>query len=388
MNMRDLWIIVSKEVGDAVRDRRAVMAGLLFALLGPMVLAAALKAMIATERDGDDVPVHLVGAQRAPGLAAYLRENGIALHADEGAQPHSPGKPPGSVVLVVPESAPGKLAQGRTATIELWADMANGAARRSAERVRQLASAYGAQLAEQRLLGAGVAPAAARPLAIDVRDLSSQGSKSALVLGMLPVFWLLGVFVGGSHVALDVTGGERERRSLEALLAQPVAPWALFAGKWLATALFGYLTSAAALLLSALVLARLPLYELGIAFSLDGGLLACALLVLLPLALLVAALQCVLPLRARSHKEAQTYLNLLQLLPMVLVIDDVGGPRLDGAHLLPMLGQQDQLTALLAGQPLMAAPLAASAVLCLGAAGLLAWAGSRRLGSERFVFGL
>lgn len=388
MKYQDLWIVVSKEVMDAVRDRRSLMAGLLFALLGPFVLAGVLKALIASEVDAGGRPLQLVGAAYAPGLVRHLEAAGVVLQASDEAPQSQLARTPGGVVLEVPAQAPRALAQGRAATLALWADMSDSDARRQAQRVQALVAAYGAQLSGQRLLGAGVAPDQASALRLELRDMGGQGGRTALVLGALPLFWLLGLFVGGSHVALDATGGERERRSLEALLAQPVGPGTLFIGKWLTASLFGYVSSAAALLLSVLALARLPLYEVGIAFAPDAALLAQMLLVLLPLALLVGALQCVVALHARTHKEGQIYLNLLQLAPMMLMIEKIGPAAPPSAHLLPLLSQHAQLGALVSGQALVPGLLAWSVAGCLGATLLLLAFGSRRLGSERFVFGL
>lgn len=388
MKTENLWYVVSKEVMDAVRDRRSMMAGLLFALLGPFVLAAVLKAMIASEVDAGGRPLQLVGAAHAPGLVRHLEAAGIKLEAVEEAPEGLLARTPDAVVLEVPLLAPRELAQGRAATLALWADMSNDDARRQAQRVQALVASYDAQLSGQRLLVAGVAPDRADALDLQLRDMGGQGGRTALLLDTLPLFWLLGLFVGGSHVALDATGGERERRSLEALLAQPVAPGTLFIAKWLTASLFGYVSAAAALLLSVLALERLPLYEVGIAFAPDGPMLVRMLLVLLPLALLVGALQCVVALHARTHKEGQIYLNLLQLAPMLLMMEEIGAASPPAAHLLPMFSQHAHLGALLSGQALAPQLLALSVAGCIGGAALLVGFGSRRLGSERFVFGL
>jgi sodium transport system permease protein len=386
--VQDLWIVVSKEMMDAVRDRRSMMAGLLFALLGPFVLAAVLKAMFASELDAGTRTLHLVGAAHAPGLVRHLEAAGVTLQ-ESAVKPESLlAASPGAVVLEVPAQAPRELAQGREATLSLWADMSDDDARRQVQRVQALVAGYGAQLSGQRLLGAGVAPGHANALHLQLRDMGGQGGRAALVLGALPLFWLLGLVVGGSHVALDATGGERERRSLEALLAQPAAPGTLFIGKWLTASLFGYVSCAAALLLSVQALERLPLHEIGIAFAPDAAMLVQMLLILLPLALLVGALQCVVALHARTHKEGQIYLNLLQLAPMLLMMETLGPVAPIAVHLLPMFSQHAQLGALLAGQAVAPQLLALSAAGSLGGAALFIAFGSRRLASERFVFGL
>ena len=388
MKTDNLWIVVSKEVMDALRDRRSMMAGLLFALLGPLVLAAALKALIASELDAGLRPLHLVGAVHAPGLVRHLEAAGVTLQASDDHPEHLLAGSPGTVVLEVPAAAPRALAQGREATLALWADMSDDAARRQAQRVQALVAAYGAQLSGQRLLGAGVAPSHADALHLQLRDMGGQGGRTAMLLGILPMFLLLGLVIGGAHVALDATGGERERRSLEALLAQPVAPGTLFVAKWLTASLFGYASVAAALLLSVLALQRLPVYEIGIVFAPDAPMLVGMLLVLLPLALLVGALQCVVALHARTHKEGQIYLNLLQLAPMLLMVEELGATSPASAHLLPMFSQHAHLGALVSGGAPAPQLLALSVAGCIGGAALLIAFGSRRLGSERFVFGL
>lgn len=388
MKMQGLWMVLSKEIMDALRDRRSILAGLLFAVLGPLALSAALKAMIGAERGTGQQALHLAGAARAPGLVNHLETAGVRLQASDVPPERLLAQEPGAVVLAVPPGAPGDLAQGREARLELWADMSDADARRLAQRAQDLVAAYGAQLSERRMLGAGVEPAGTSALALELRDMGSAGGRAAQILAALPLFWLLGLFIGGSHVALDATAGERERRSLESLLAQPVAPAALFVGKWLTASLFAYLSASLALLLSVAVLERLPLYELGVAFAPDTAMLLQMLLVLLPLALLVGALQCMVALQARTHKEAQIYLNLLQLAPMVLVVEQIGKASPLEAHLLPLLSQHAQLGALLGGQALALPALALSLAACLGGAAAMVWAGARRLGSERFVFGL
>lgn len=388
MSLNALWLVVSKEVMDALRDRRSILAGLMFAVLGPFAVAAALKAMIDSELAAEKQTVQLVGAAFAPGLRHYLEMSGVRTQPAEGTPAQVLGQAPDELVLVVPTEAPRALAEGREAKIELWADLSDSDVQRRAQRLQGLVAAYGAELAERRLLGAGVPPAAASALELEVRNMASPGGKAGMVLAALPLFWLLGVFIGGSHVALDATAGERDRRSLESLLAQPMTARVLFVGKWLTASLFGYASGAIALLLSVLMLSRLPLHELGIAFSPDGLTLVWMLLLMLPLALLAGALQCTLALNAGTHKEAQIYLNLLQLAPMVLMVEGLDATSTPAAHLLPLFSQHAQLTYLFTGQELGPVAVGLSLLGCASAAIMLAWAGGRRLGSERFVFGL
>jgi ABC-type Na+ efflux pump permease subunit len=61
-------------------------------------------------------------------------------------------------------------------------------------------------------------------------------SRAAPALATLPVFLVLAAFVTGMNLAIDATAGERERRSLEALLVSPASTTTIVAGKWLVAA--------------------------------------------------------------------------------------------------------------------------------------------------------
>ena len=171
---------------------------------------------------------------------------------------------------------------------------------------------------------------------------AGKGQGSAAVLtGMMSVFTLVAVFVGGMSVAMDVLAGERERRSLLPLLLNPVSRRELIAGKWLAVSFFclaGLLINVAGF---AVVFAAAGMRVRGHAASLL--LTVCA--GLAPLALLAAALELALSTICRAVKEAHTYLSLLVFLPMGLGMFMVFFPQAgrEWWRVVPVVGQQWQL---------------------------------------------
>jgi sodium transport system permease protein len=109
----------------------------------------------------------------------------------------------------------------------------------------------------------------------------------------------------------------------------------------------------------------------------------------LPLALMASAGQMLLSTFARSFKEAQTYMQVLSLLPtlpgMALVLSPVQSKTWMFA--VPVLGQEMLVQELMRGEPLGALPF----VLGLASCGALAvvflgWT-ARLLGDERIIFG-
>jgi sodium transport system permease protein len=186
------------------------------------------------------------------------------------------------------------------------------------QRVGQALEAYGRTVGALRLMARGVSPTIALAVAIEIDDVAAPESGGAQLLAMVPMLLLMSVFVGGMYVAVDVTAGERERGSLEPLLANPITASDVVLGKLGAVVFF----AGAALVLSdvafTLVIGVAPFPDVpGMKFKLDvfGALQILAALV--PLLLPICALQMLLAGRSRSVKEGNTAVMLLTMVPML-----------------------------------------------------------------------
>ena len=192
-----------------------------------------------------------------------------------------------------------------------------------------------------RLQLRGVDPAVARPLAVLNDDVSTPSGRSVLLLGAFTYFLLFSCLLGGVHVAVDSTAGERERGSLEPLLTLPVSRGALVAGKFAATAFFMAVALGIGIAAFAVAVDFLPLAEVGM--DADIGLAECALAfaVLVPIAVLGAGLLNAVTAFTKSFKEAQSYTGIAMLLPtlpiLVVVLNPMQPHHPDdaGAELVP-----------------------------------------------------
>jgi len=163
-------------------------------------------------------------------------------------------------------------------------------------------------------------------------------AKVEQVIGsMAAIFLLVSAFTGGMNVSMDMLAGERERRSLLALLLNPVSRVAVMIGKWLAVSLFAAcgvaLTFGAfAITFRVAGLALPPLSHVAWA--------------LLPLAGFASAVQLTISTYCRTTKEAQTYLSLLVFVPMGVAMFMVFLAPNPSPWLLciPIVGQQALLT--------------------------------------------
>lgn len=384
-----LSTVFRKELRDHLRDRRSVMSALGFTLMGPIIFGVMFTVMASWYRKDKPLELPVAGRANAPSLIAFLERSGVELSeppADYEARIQA-GKL--DAVLIIPEDYGKAFDAGRTAEVQLVMDNSRNQARATVHRVEQLLNAYSGMLGSQRLLARGVAPQLAMPVKVEEVDLSTPERLAANLLTVIPIFLVFAAFSGGMNVAIDAMAGERERGSLESLLLNPVQREALVAGKWLSTVVFACAAATVCLVAFMAVMLRVPLQDLGVKVRLDVATVLGLWVAVLPLALMASAAQMLLSTFARSFKEAQTYMQVLSLLPtvpgMALVLSPVQSKPWMFA--VPVLGQEMLVQELMRGESLGAMPFLMGLVsCCVLALVFLAWT-ARLLGDERIIFG-
>jgi sodium transport system permease protein len=192
---------------------------------------------------------------------------------------------------------------------------------------------------DRRSLMSGMLYTLMGPLVVMVVSFSGQaGGKPALLLSMLSVFALVSAFTGGMAVAMDLTAGERERRSLVPLLLTPIATQDVVLGKWMATCAFALGALAINIAGVATVMALRAPGTLRVS-AMDLG--WWVLLGLAPLACLAAALELLASAACRTTKEANTWLTFVVFVPMLVSMFLAFYPvPAKGWLMLPVVGQQ------------------------------------------------
>ncbi len=137
-------------------------------------------------------------------------------------------------------------------------------------------------------------------------------------MAFLPYLLILTSFLGGAYLVIDATAGERERNSLEPLLATPAKRAVIMSGKIMAACTFGLISLVLTLAMFKLSFQFAP--SLGIKLDVSFWALARILLVLLPIVLIGTCLLTLIAAGAKSVKEAQSYMSVLMLVPMLPTI--------------------------------------------------------------------
>ena len=379
--IRTIFTVFKKEVVDNIRDRRTLASALLMGpLFGPLLFAFVINLSI--ERSLSDVEKTLdlpvLGVEYAPTLVDYLKSRNIEIiAAPENREAALASVKTGlhDVVVIIPEGYGEQMATGIPAKVELVSDQANTAADRDARRVRNVLYAYNQELAAIRLSARGISPLVLRPLNIDDIDVSTASGRSGILLGMMSYFFIFAMLMGGMYLAIDTTAGERERGSLEPLLALPVTRDRLILGKIIATCLFMALSLILSLISFFFALKFMPLQELGMTPNFGPTVVVAAFFVLAPFILLGASVMTLVASFTKSYKEAQTWLSVVLLaptLPILIVSLLTLRPRLEFMF-VPSLSQHLLLIDMVKNEPVNVLHVIISVTSTLVLGGLLTW---------------
>ncbi|MDW8478695.1 MAG: ABC transporter permease [Xanthomonadales bacterium] len=383
--MRALWVVASKELLDLFRDRRTLLLGL---LMWPLLFPALILGVggLAEQRMRTQLEkvleLPVLHGERAPNLLAFLRSRDIEPIAPPPDPEAAIREQEHDVVLAIPEDFAGLWRESRPARVELWYDASRQDAQIPVERVQKAIEAYGQQLGVLRLLARGVDPAVARPVFAVRKDLSTPEARRGMILAFLPYLLILSAFLGGAYLVIDATAGERERQSLEPLLATPASREAIMSGKIAAACLFGMLSLLLILASFKGSFALASLFSSGPFGAVDVSWLAVAklLLILFPMVLIGTTLLTLISASVKSVKEAQTYMSVLMLLPIVPTIALLIHPVKNQLWMfaVPFLAQNQAIMNVLRGEAIGLAEWAVYLASGL-ALGLLLWLVAARL---------
>jgi sodium transport system permease protein len=387
MNYRTIWIVLRKEVVDAFRDRPAITAVALQALLSPIVWGALV--MVAGERASEPtLTVPVAGAENAPALVTWLdRQLGVEIVQAAADPKQAVRDGDATMVLDLPADYEARLAEGLPAPVALVSSSSEGSSRRAAIRLRALLAAYGSEVGAQRLMARGVAPGIVAPLRVDDVDVATpeRNQGGFAIFLCMTLLWLA---LGGGSIALDSTSGERERGSLEPLLSNPVSRFALVAGKWLAASSLACVSIVSGLASMLVVLGVVPWHEYGTQMRVTNAELLSAVLVMLPLALQMSAVLMFVSAYARSLQQAQTYFGFLVMTTVLAGIASFAFelPDVAWTAAVPVVGPLTLVADVVDGDAPTLVRYGLSAASAIGAALLLVAATARLLRRESVVF--
>jgi len=386
--MTSIRTILLKELREFVRDRRTLMLAL---VLGPLITPAIMLGILtlaesrAKSQVEKPLEVPMVGVEHAPNLVAYLAGSGIHRKPFEGDLDTAIRTQVEDVYLRIGDDFAADWREGTPALVEIVHDSTRQDAQIPVRRIENALERYGQAVGALRLLARGVNPAVAAPLSVAQKDISTPEARRGMVMAFLPYLLILSAFIGGAYLIIDATAGERERQSLEPLLATPVQRGAVVSGKIAAACLVGF----ASLLLTLLAFKIGAAFSPGIGRQMDVSMPAIAkmLVILLPMLFIGTSLLTFIAAGTKSVKEAQSYMSVLMLLPMIPTIALMVSPVKNQLWMfaVPFLAQNQMLLKVVRGEAIPAAMWGMYFAAGFGLALALWIAATRRYHQERLA---
>lgn len=213
--------------------------------------------------------------------------------------------------------------------------------RTAAARLKTTAEAYRDTLVTNRLKEAGLSESAIHPFEIERKDVASKAKVSGMFLGrILPYMIIIMLFSGAMGFGLEVSTGEKEKGTIATLLVSQASRSQVVLGKLLYVVaiefLYGVLNVIGFVVAIGLQASTIEpgmakkageaAADSGFAFSIMPQTFLMLLLLILPIALIAAALIIAIGSYAKSMKEGQTLFTPFLMLFILIGIISMTAP--------------------------------------------------------------
>lgn len=327
MRFAILRAIYKKELLDVIRDRRALISMAVVPLVVfPLLIGGIARLIPQIQKRAEQEAGNLQVAVRisTPAIRDGLEKAG--LHLVEA----------GDVKAAVQKKAAGAGVEefaGTPPRLSIYVDASNDASNAAGTRIREILTELRDREIRDRLRGQGISVDVLSPFVVARVNVAGERKMAGALYGsMLGYILVLLMCTGGMYTVLDMTAGEKERKTLEALLASPARRSEIVMGKILVAITSILATAVLTLASMAYTLKNAPIPEPGAGVNsadapgenlrqvlgtipLDASNIGLIALIFIPLAIFAASLMFAISLKARSFKEGQTYLT-----PLVFIV--------------------------------------------------------------------
>lgn len=253
---RPASIIYRKELLDTLRDRRTLAAMLLVPMVAYPVALLVTSETIAVERRAQEsrrVVVDVVTAMPPAVIVGLGSDLDLEVRLSTSAASREDPKnraqlaraalaDGGDVSLAMTATAVDAFDALGTSAIELYFDPSKPFGEGSVRRVESTLYRLDRAFREERMLEASLPPTAANPLHLERRSVASEEAlQNQFLASLLPALVLVFIAISCFYPAVDLTAGEKERRTLATLLTAPVPTIHIVWGKYLAVVTIGTL---------------------------------------------------------------------------------------------------------------------------------------------------
>ena len=336
--MKNIVTIWKKELKDTIRDRRTLMAMIILPMLLMPGIIIGMGKIVETQIKRAEEKVVKVAIENQEASFAYVetlknQEKVEVVEIDKDIR-EAVRNDEIEAGVIIPDNFNELVESQQPVSVTVVQKSINTDSSTAMARIRIATTAFNNQLLATRFTEQSIDQNILSGVSVSAEDVATKQEMGGFGLGfLLPLFIIMWSVVGGQYTAIDISAGEKERKTLESLLLTPVRRLDVVFGKFLAV-------STAALV--SVIVALGSMYVAVVAFgpgilgqssnaSAGGGgfdfsIEPTALLILfgvsILLVLMFSAIQLSIAIFAKSYKEAQSYIGpsyLVVILPTVIV---------------------------------------------------------------------
>ncbi|MBO0720818.1 MAG: ABC transporter permease [Blastocatellia bacterium] len=348
--MRSIKILYLKEMLDLLRDRRAIISIVMVPLvLWPLLTTGMSFFLSRSTRRAQEKQFHLALKEDVSlaGLAGSLEQAGFQVkRADD---------PRHDVENKVTEMGVEVSGPPDNISVKIYVDLSQLETQIASGRIERALDQLKTERIKTELERVGIAERILTPFTVDkVNTAPPQRMTAALVGAVLGYMIVIMMITGGMYPGIDLTAGEKERRTIEMLLSSPASREEIVLSKMLAVITSTLITSVLAVISlgMSLTLSRRAgaAGALG-SISIERGTLLMIGIVIIPTAIMTSSIIIAVATQAKSYKEAQSYLTpLLVVAILPSMVSFLPGIKLSaGLALIPIVNISQLIKELILG---------------------------------------
>ncbi len=313
--MAMLFKIYKKEMIDSFRDKRTLLLTVLLPILMMSALTFFYESLIS---DGEDETYTLaveedISAEQETILGTLDKVE--LLRAENPEQAFIDGEVQAAIVFA--DNFDAEVQAGEAGNVELIGDTFSQKSSNLIYLVSGKLAEYEQIVVAERLQQANIDPSITQAVAVEQRETNTEDSNIQVLALLIPLILSIAIGVGAGPSAADIFAGEKEKKTMEALLMTPVNRSTLLMAKYLTISSVGVIIGVITLAVVAIEVAFFT-EHLKAAISFGDNMvtiIGMGALVTLVYSFFVGALLMITSIVGKTVKEAQSYST-----PIMMVI--------------------------------------------------------------------
>lgn len=312
MKRNKILTVFHKEFRDTFRDKSAIFSVLVLPLVIFPAIFISMGLLIGQQTKKEErriANVSMTGGFCDSILLATLKADPKIVLTELPDPVKELGKGAIQAVLQFDGGSPGE--DGRPAITVLYLE-SNRNSVVAQKRIKQVFEVYQQKIIVDRLARQGIDTMLVLSVPVSYKNVASAKNMGGFLMGMLiPYMIVMLICVGALHTAMDITAGEKERKTIETLLVSNISRNQIVTGKLLTAIAMGLITAFSGILslgltaLSGISIFSARTTQTNLSFS--PGALAFSFLAIIPTAILLSALLLLIGSFARTVKEGSAY---------------------------------------------------------------------------------